>query len=128
MTREKFQILGSDYLDTLRKYVDDSQIPVELGGSHAGFKWNWPYPEESYCTPQHIREYAEYLKGDGKRDLKSQNEISEDVAVFSSSSIMLDGGVIQEDIALVSTRTPADPSEASSSELFVSSTTVYISP
>lgn len=48
VTAEKFIILGSDYLGTLREYIDDSQIPEDLGGS---FKmiWQWPYelPTES---------------------------------------------------------------------------------
>lgn len=33
-TREKFQILGSDYLPVLLRYIDEKQIPVELGGAN----------------------------------------------------------------------------------------------
>mmetsp|Transcript_18478 Transcript_18478/g.34515 ORF Transcript_18478/g.34515 Transcript_18478/m.34515 type:complete len:293 (-) Transcript_18478:334-1212(-) len=47
VTASKIIIVGSDYMDTLREYIDDSQIPEELGGS---FKmvWRWPYhlPDE----------------------------------------------------------------------------------
>jgi hypothetical protein len=47
VTSDKITIVGSDYLDTLREYIDDSQIPEDLGGS---FKmiWRWPYrlPDE----------------------------------------------------------------------------------
>jgi hypothetical protein len=31
-TREKIQIKGSDYLDTVKKYVDVDQLPTWLGG------------------------------------------------------------------------------------------------
>jgi hypothetical protein len=32
-TRAKFHVLGGDYLRTLTKYIDSSQIPPALGGS-----------------------------------------------------------------------------------------------
>jgi hypothetical protein len=32
-TRAKFHVLGGDYLRTLTKYIDPSQIPPALGGS-----------------------------------------------------------------------------------------------
>jgi hypothetical protein len=35
-------IIGSDYLPTLRKYIDDSQIPAELGGLRENFAWTFP--------------------------------------------------------------------------------------
>ena len=48
VTADKIKILGSDYLDTLREHIDDSQIPEELGGSFK-IMWHWPYrfPDES---------------------------------------------------------------------------------
>lgn len=46
VTSDKIQILGSDYLPTLREAIDDSQIPPELGGSAEGFYWTAPAPEE----------------------------------------------------------------------------------
>lgn len=48
VTSDKIIMLGSDYLDKLREYIDDSQIPVELGGS---FKmiWRWPYSIPENC-------------------------------------------------------------------------------
>jgi hypothetical protein len=42
VTAEKFVLIGSDYLSTLRKYIDDSQIPVELGGNRQDFSWTFP--------------------------------------------------------------------------------------
>jgi hypothetical protein len=57
VTREKMQIIGSDYLPTLLKYIDIDQIPAELGGKYDGIRWSWPYPEDSYATPEHIDEY-----------------------------------------------------------------------
>jgi hypothetical protein len=57
VTRQKIQILGSNYLDELREVIDDSQIPVEYGGQWEEIKWSWPYPEESGCSPKQIDEY-----------------------------------------------------------------------
>ena len=57
VTRDKMQLLGTDFLPVLREYIDNSNIPVELGGTHENFKWNWPYPEETHCTPEHVAEY-----------------------------------------------------------------------
>ena len=42
VTAKKFIIVGSDYLPTLRKHIDDSQIPVELGGEREHFAWTHP--------------------------------------------------------------------------------------
>ena len=44
VTSDKIKILGSDYLSHLREYIDDSQIPPELGGSCPDFTWEAPYP------------------------------------------------------------------------------------
>lgn len=57
VTRDKMLIIGSDYMEALREYIDDSQIPVELGGANTNVSWQWPYPEETLCTPSHIEEY-----------------------------------------------------------------------
>jgi hypothetical protein len=57
VTRQKIRILGSNYLEELRECVDDSQIPCEYGGTWNGIKWNWPYPDDSGCSPQQIKEY-----------------------------------------------------------------------
>ena len=55
VTASKINIVGSDYLDTLREHIDDSQIPEDLGGS---FKmiWEWPYrlPNEDDKIKQEV--------------------------------------------------------------------------
>jgi hypothetical protein len=51
-TASKFQILGSNYLDTLRELIDDSQIPLEYGGSCSYFTWEWPFPDSAGCSPE----------------------------------------------------------------------------
>ena len=56
-TATKIVVLGSDYLDTIREDIDDSEIPVELGGSKENFRWSWPFPKESGASPEQIREY-----------------------------------------------------------------------
>ena len=38
-TASKFQLLGSNYLPTLEKYIDREYIPVELGGDHENYPW-----------------------------------------------------------------------------------------
>jgi hypothetical protein len=54
-TAKKIVILGSDFLPKLREYIDDSQIPAELGGSRGGSDWAWlsdPYEIDSdeFCA------------------------------------------------------------------------------
>lgn len=70
VTREKMQIIGTDFLPTLTKYIDIEMIPTELGGKHSNFRWSWPYPEESCCTPRHIEEYNIFR---GRYDNKNSN-------------------------------------------------------
>lgn len=67
------ELIGSDYLPTLRNFIDDAQIPVDLGGSYQNFVWNWPYPEETLCTPEHIAQYNA-ARGRGKVH-NSENEV-----------------------------------------------------
>jgi hypothetical protein len=53
VTANKILILGSDYLPKLRESIDDSQIPVEMGGSRANFTWNSNPREidsDEYCA------------------------------------------------------------------------------
>jgi hypothetical protein len=57
ITREKMQILGTDYLPTLLRHMDLDQIPKELGGCCEEFHWQWPYAEKSYATPEHVDSY-----------------------------------------------------------------------
>lgn len=59
VTAKKVQILGTDFLPTLRQQIDDSVIPIELGGSCDKMTWNWPYCEESGVSPQQLRAYLE---------------------------------------------------------------------
>lgn len=59
ITASKIRILGSEYLDELRELIDDSEIPVEMGGSKTGIQWHWPYSEESGVSPEQIRLYLE---------------------------------------------------------------------
>ena len=40
VTVNKFIIVGDNYIDKLREHIDDSQIPIELGGSRENFPWN----------------------------------------------------------------------------------------
>eukprot|EP00298_Acanthocystis_sp_HF-20_P014264 c20701_g1_i1.p1 GENE.c20701_g1_i1~~c20701_g1_i1.p1 ORF type:complete len:295 (+),score=108.74 c20701_g1_i1:126-887(+) len=54
VTVTKFHLLRSDYIDTLRNYIDDSNIPVEFGGKAERFVWNYPYSEESGASPEQI--------------------------------------------------------------------------
>ena len=59
ITSSKIRIIGSDYLEELRQHIDDSEIPVEIGGSKVGISWQWPYSEESGVSPDQIRSYLE---------------------------------------------------------------------
>jgi hypothetical protein len=57
VTCQKIRILGSNYLEELREVIDESQIPVEYGGTYEAIRWYWPYPEESGCSPKQIVHY-----------------------------------------------------------------------
>jgi hypothetical protein len=59
VTAKKVQIIGTDFLPTLREQIDDSMIPKEMGGSCESIQWNWPYAEESGVSPQQLRSYLE---------------------------------------------------------------------
>ena len=50
VTVEKFQILGSNYLPTLREYIDDEYIPSEYGGGCQDFPWQWPLNNEDFLA------------------------------------------------------------------------------
>lgn len=57
VTAEKFIILGSDYIETLREHIDDSQIPPDFSGSCDSFTWTWPFPATSGCSRKQIKAY-----------------------------------------------------------------------
>ncbi len=42
VTVDKIKIIGSNYKETLLKFIDIDQIPVELGGTRQNFGWNYP--------------------------------------------------------------------------------------
>mmetsp|Transcript_15460 Transcript_15460/g.23343 ORF Transcript_15460/g.23343 Transcript_15460/m.23343 type:complete len:297 (-) Transcript_15460:81-971(-) len=58
-TASKIKIVGTDYVETLREHMDDSQIPEEYGGSAKNVSWGWPYSEESGVSPAQLRTYFE---------------------------------------------------------------------
>jgi hypothetical protein len=41
-TAKKIKIIGSNYLEVLKKDIDISQIPVEYGGMRPNFPWMIP--------------------------------------------------------------------------------------
>lgn len=51
VTVKKFLLLGADYIDTLRQYIIDDQIPPDFGGSAENFSWEDPsnWPEAAEC-------------------------------------------------------------------------------
>lgn len=54
VTTEKFILIGSDFLPTLRNLIDDSQIPVEYGGKRENFGWTYPENREREDTIEQI--------------------------------------------------------------------------
>lgn len=42
VTVAKFKILGSNYQEALQENIDESQIPVEYGGTWEDFGWTFP--------------------------------------------------------------------------------------
>lgn len=89
VTREKMQILGTDFLQTLLQYIDLSQIPPEMGGQYEGFVWSWPYPAETMATTSHIEEYNK-VKKQGKL---AGSGVAEVLAEGGEGEQKCDGGV-----------------------------------
>mmetsp|Transcript_13561 Transcript_13561/g.20355 ORF Transcript_13561/g.20355 Transcript_13561/m.20355 type:complete len:298 (+) Transcript_13561:61-954(+) len=65
VTAKKIRILTTDFLDTLREEIDDSQIPSTLGGSGEDFVWRWPYHPSSGAAPDQLRAYLTDSEGTG---------------------------------------------------------------
>jgi len=56
-TTKKIDMVGEDFLDTLREVIDDTQIPTEYGGSFAEFTWTSPWPESTGCSKEQVVNY-----------------------------------------------------------------------
>eukprot|EP00604_Paraphysomonas_vestita_P003525 CAMPEP_0174820060 /NCGR_PEP_ID=MMETSP1107-20130205/3624_1 /TAXON_ID=36770 /ORGANISM="Paraphysomonas vestita, Strain GFlagA" /LENGTH=254 /DNA_ID=CAMNT_0016034641 /DNA_START=59 /DNA_END=823 /DNA_ORIENTATION=- len=80
ITASKIRIIGSDYLDELREHIDDSEIPVEMGGSKSGITWQWPYPEESGISPEQIRLYQEEHQSNKSSKVFASDESRDNIA------------------------------------------------
>ena len=50
ITVNKFRILGSSYLRTMKEFIDEDQIPVEYGGTREKFSWCFPDNREASDT------------------------------------------------------------------------------
>lgn len=57
VTLAKFVILGSNYQEDLKTYIDESQIPEEYGGTMAA-TWSWPHSPHSGASPQQIEAFV----------------------------------------------------------------------
>ena len=57
ITREKFIFLGEDYLETLKKYINESNIPILYGGTDDTVPWCGPWAEKSGCSDEQILAY-----------------------------------------------------------------------
>ena len=42
ITAKKIKIVGTNYLEVLKKDIDLDQIPIEYGGTKTDFAWNYP--------------------------------------------------------------------------------------
>lgn len=80
VTAKKVQILGTDFLPTLRQQIDDSQIPRSMGGSCDTIQWNWPYAEESGVSPQQLRSYLESRLSKDTKDTDNNNNNNNDTS------------------------------------------------
>ena len=58
-TAKKINILGTDFHSKLREYIDESNVPVELGGLMNNCIWHRPWPLESGCSSIDIKNYLE---------------------------------------------------------------------
>lgn len=85
ITASKIRILGGNYLEELREHIDDSEIPVEMGGTREGISWQWPYSEESGVSPDQIRQYqAKYGSKESKVFESEEEESRDNIGWFDS--------------------------------------------
>lgn len=73
VTAEKIVIVGSDYEGVLREYIDEENIPKEMGGL-AEVDWHCPYAEGSGCSPDEIKEYLASQTTDSIQTLEDQKK------------------------------------------------------
>lgn len=59
MTSEKIKVLRGDYIQTLAEYIDEDQIPEEIGGTLKNVPWHWPYAEDSGVSPDQLQRHME---------------------------------------------------------------------
>jgi hypothetical protein len=85
VTAEKFHILGSNYLDTLRDYIDDDQIPPELGGSCPNFTWKWPFPHKSGISEKQLLNH--YNKANNIPVTEDDNDDNDDELLEETGEI-----------------------------------------
>ena len=57
VTANKYSAAGPNFISELRESIDDSQIPVEYGGTFHEFRWTPPWPESSGCSTDQIKSY-----------------------------------------------------------------------
>ena len=56
-TTKKINMIGEDYLESLREIIDDSQIPIEYGGTFEAFTWTSPWPNFTGCSKEQVLIY-----------------------------------------------------------------------
>jgi hypothetical protein len=95
ITAQKIVIIGSDYLPTLREFIDDSQIPASLGGSRDDFYWTFP---ENRTEEDEYMEMASF--------------VSEETAATTTTATTTTTTEASETTSTTTTATPATTTEA----------------
>lgn len=73
VTVSKIKILSTDFIDTMKEEIDESQIPTELGGKMENTPWAWPYHPSAGCSPEQLREAALEKKNNSNLEVKQSN-------------------------------------------------------
>lgn len=75
-TRDKFNILGSDFLPVLLDHMDITQIPSDYGGDAKDVPWCFRGTDEAGCSAQVIKKHVcETFAPDKVRELLTEEEI-----------------------------------------------------
>jgi hypothetical protein len=53
-TQEKFLILGTDYMETLTKYIDVGTVPQEMGGEAKDVIWVGPFADHTGISDEQV--------------------------------------------------------------------------
>jgi hypothetical protein len=104
-TRDKFVILGYDYLSVLLEYIDVSQIPSDFGGDAKDVPWCLRGTDDAGSSQEIVRKHVrDAFAPDKVRELLTEEEIESLNTAFKVADDILSGQLGPWDALVVSPR------------------------